>query len=621
VQQEPKLADAVILAGERDFRLSRLKVHPSTRQLVRGALRETLEPRVMQVLVALAQAEGAVVSTDALIQRCWDGRIVGENAIHRVISRVRHVAATIGEDSFRVETIPKVGYRLIVQGDGVPARASSAARNGGRVLALVATTALLVAATLGWRLMRTAEPAPLTVAIVAVDGRNTSAELARGLAVDLSGPRGLPAGAVLAAGSSPDSSYVVRLSGDFESGLNRTDIGLSARSGGPMLWSASFARRPGGGRGEIAARLGPILRCLAEAAGPDRLDAPTLQLYLSWCDRGAERFDEEGLALLRQIVDRAPRFARGLANLATGEALDLDAESPPAALRRTAEHLSRARALDPVLPELAIGDALILTEPARWGERLRRYEQGIAAAPDFAPLYYRYAAELSRVGRMQDSLRAARRAVTLDPFSASNREALISALAYSGQPRAAFRELEIAEQLWPGAREMRALRYRMELRYGDPRAALALHDQPDLFDMRNPPTDRVWATFIRARIDPRPASIDAAVEAFTANFHREGSRLPGLLQTMGQFGRVEEAYRLLADPAAARPARTASEVLFRSHMQPLLADRRFIAFAARIGLLRYWQESGRWPDFCVDPQLPYDCRAEAARLRSPSPGS
>ena len=42
-----------------------------------------LDPRVMQVLVALTGAAGKVLSRDDLIALCWDGRIVGDNAINR----------------------------------------------------------------------------------------------------------------------------------------------------------------------------------------------------------------------------------------------------------------------------------------------------------------------------------------------------------------------------------------------------------------------------------------------------------------------------------------------------------------------------------------------------------
>jgi len=36
--------------------------------------------------------------------------------------------------------------------------------------------------------------------------------------------------------------------------------------------------------------------------------------------------------------------------------------------------------------------------------------------------------------------------------------------------------------------------------------------------------------------------------------------------------------------------------------------------AQRFGLLEHWRRSGKWPDFCVEPGLPYDCKAEAAKL-------
>jgi DNA-binding winged helix-turn-helix (wHTH) protein/tetratricopeptide (TPR) repeat protein len=110
------------LAHARPFRLGEVEVYPSTRQIVRDGRSETLEPRVMQVLVALAEARGTVLTRSALSDRCWEGRIVGENAIDRVISRIRQVAAGIGMGSFHLETITKVGYRLII-GDAPPASA------------------------------------------------------------------------------------------------------------------------------------------------------------------------------------------------------------------------------------------------------------------------------------------------------------------------------------------------------------------------------------------------------------------------------------------------------------------------------------------------------------------
>ena len=103
----------ILLAHEPPFTIGQLRVEPSTRQVVSDGSSETLEPRVMQVLVALGRANGGIVTRNELIDWCWGGRIVGEDAINRAIFRLRQVTAEIGDGSFGVETITKVGYRLV----------------------------------------------------------------------------------------------------------------------------------------------------------------------------------------------------------------------------------------------------------------------------------------------------------------------------------------------------------------------------------------------------------------------------------------------------------------------------------------------------------------------------
>jgi len=114
----------IILAHELPFTIGGLRVHPSTSQVESNGRRETLEPRVMQVFVALGRARGGIVTRDELIDWCWEGRVVGEDAINRAISRLRQVAADIGGGTFGVETITKVGYRLVQESfDAQPAKA------------------------------------------------------------------------------------------------------------------------------------------------------------------------------------------------------------------------------------------------------------------------------------------------------------------------------------------------------------------------------------------------------------------------------------------------------------------------------------------------------------------
>lgn len=104
-------APSVNLAREPDFRLGGLLIRPSLREVLTAARRQRIEPRVMQVLVALARAGDRVVSRDELIARCWDGRIVGEDAINRCIGRLRRLARTV-DGGFCIDTVARVGYRL-----------------------------------------------------------------------------------------------------------------------------------------------------------------------------------------------------------------------------------------------------------------------------------------------------------------------------------------------------------------------------------------------------------------------------------------------------------------------------------------------------------------------------
>ena len=103
------------LSKAQSFALGPLQVEPSLRTVTAGERSETLEPRVMRVLVALADAKGAVLSRDDLITHCWDGQIVGDNAINRVTSRLRAVLAELVGDAVKLETITKVGFRLVAE--------------------------------------------------------------------------------------------------------------------------------------------------------------------------------------------------------------------------------------------------------------------------------------------------------------------------------------------------------------------------------------------------------------------------------------------------------------------------------------------------------------------------
>lgn len=105
-------ATAAELARREPFRLGDTLIAPASREVRGPGGQAMIEPRVMQVLLALIDAAGAVVTRDDLIRICWRGQIVGEDAINRAVAGVRRVASVQAAGGFAVETITRTGYRL-----------------------------------------------------------------------------------------------------------------------------------------------------------------------------------------------------------------------------------------------------------------------------------------------------------------------------------------------------------------------------------------------------------------------------------------------------------------------------------------------------------------------------
>ncbi|MEQ7536234.1 winged helix-turn-helix domain-containing protein [Xanthomonas campestris] len=95
------------------FRLGPLLVEPERLMLIGDGERITLEPRMMEVLVALAERAGEVISAEQLLIDVWHGSFYGDNPVHKTIAQLRR---KLGDDSRQprfIETIRKRGYRLL----------------------------------------------------------------------------------------------------------------------------------------------------------------------------------------------------------------------------------------------------------------------------------------------------------------------------------------------------------------------------------------------------------------------------------------------------------------------------------------------------------------------------
>ena len=229
-----------------------------------------------------------------------------------------------------------------------------------------------------------------------------------------------------------------------------------------------------------------------------KISAEVLGLYVNGCGRVSDLLLEQGyataLSIFRQITAKAPDFAQGWAKLALIEGLSFPGTAPPdrPALAKAAKaHLDRAKQLDPNLPDVFAADAHFHPfDGTKPGRALAILDRGLALHPDSALLHGMRAGFLAEVGRTNELVSEFRQAMQLNPLSPVIRDAYISGLAYAGQTTAAFNELKSAEQIWPGSALLEEVRYRLELRYGDPRNALRLLDRHGSGDLTPVPMDR-----------------------------------------------------------------------------------------------------------------------------------
>jgi TolB-like protein/DNA-binding winged helix-turn-helix (wHTH) protein/Flp pilus assembly protein TadD len=96
-----------------DFRVGLWLVEPSLNTVSRNGTRVRLEPKLMEVLVCLAQHPGEAVSKEKLMQSAWSDTFVSEDVLTRSISELRRIFEDDAKHAHFIETIPKRGYRLV----------------------------------------------------------------------------------------------------------------------------------------------------------------------------------------------------------------------------------------------------------------------------------------------------------------------------------------------------------------------------------------------------------------------------------------------------------------------------------------------------------------------------
>jgi len=101
------------LENKSAFLIRDWKVEPRLNTLSREDVAHHVEPKVMKVLLVLAAQPNQVVSKDDLMKAVWTSTFVSDDVLTRCISLLRHLMGDDPRDPRFIQTIPKVGYRLV----------------------------------------------------------------------------------------------------------------------------------------------------------------------------------------------------------------------------------------------------------------------------------------------------------------------------------------------------------------------------------------------------------------------------------------------------------------------------------------------------------------------------
>jgi DNA-binding winged helix-turn-helix (wHTH) protein/tetratricopeptide (TPR) repeat protein len=641
----------ITLTAEPDFRLGGLDVSPSTcRARARGA-EVRVEPRVMEVLITLRRAAGRTVTHEQLVASCWEGRAVSDDAITRAIAKLRRLAQTGGEAHFVIETLPKLGFRLIPasEGDGVPSTSNrshqdSASTAGPRLgqdpapedalpfekpatsapvgvyprpsrlgdwpprsrftavglgLLVVAIGGLITAWGFGFNATRSRAPvSDNRVAVIPFEAaspdpvlkrlsQDTREALEHFLTVSALAPR-------LSSPSTGDTGPEFEIAGSVER-RNESYIVKSwirDRASGGTVWSGRFAR----GTAELSGldeQVGDVvaatLRCALDqrSAATTALSTQQLSLFLNACSALAQH-SADALAATGLLVGGAPAVAGAHALRAIA----------------LAEYASHTDGFD---------------QHEQAAEARAEAERAIALNPNTALAHLALGFPLSAKPNFSERERHLRRALDLDPDLTRARFLHLMLLREVGRVRDAG---EIAYRLLDSndhfARDFLPQLILLEAQLGENQIVESLWNRLSPEGAANLRwTVAMWWEDPN-RVSPQSWQLGSqslspnVISCFREYLHKltvhgeavrglpsacEGGSLDWRVRMLSREGDLDGAYELLKqDPPASRT----TMFLFYPETKALRSDPRFLPLAERLGLLSYWRETHQWPDLCSE---------------------
>jgi TolB-like protein len=424
----------------------------------------------MQLLVYLAQRAEHVVSREEIEAEIWHGQIVTEDAVTSAIAKLRRALADNARHPRFIETVPKVGYRLMLAPSTTGARAETSGQRFGALAAersrdgraqirwtIVSVTTVLLMVVfwalplIGTFLPPTSRPGERKPAVAVLAFKNLGPSpkedyFARGIADDLITDLAKVSSLSTIASRSIDyynqdaarpreisaelkADYIVDGSVQRQGNKLRFNVQLVEGRSERVFWSNRYDGSANDVFGLQDALVVDVLAALRVRLTPDEKASlarrPTISIeaydqYLQGIEQQGRRSREDNLTAkihLKHAIKLDPGFARAYAGLAMAhsrDAIDGWVADPLNSLEMAKEMALKAARIDPSIPQVQFVKGQI--ELFR-----RRYVQAIAAAiraieidPGYADAYALRAWILNYAGRPEEAKAAIEEAFRLN---------------------------------------------------------------------------------------------------------------------------------------------------------------------------------------------------------------
>jgi len=476
-----------------EFQLGEWLVRPRRDRIERGERVIHVKPKSMAVLECLARAHGKVVERQVFFDTVWPGGEVSDDVLTQCIVELRKAFGDSARHPKVIETIPKVGFRLIPaveppkEDPGTPdVNAPSAHKTR---VSVIIVSAILLAFVFFWYLtgLRDNPPSGVTgeaKSIAVLPFVDMSAEKDQGYFADglseelisrLSQLRNLKVAGRTSSFHFRGKDEDLRDIADAL-GVNHLLEGSVRRDGDRLRISAQLIEAKHGFhlwskqydqpfadyfsiQQEIADSVADALSISLQVGQLGSIPGGTsnIEAYEEMLLAMRDQWESTPESILRAIdhVKRAieidPGYALAwwrLAGLYLNANAILGTERSPDALVQTEQALARALSLEPELPGAIFMTALIQMKKKQWTEVEKTLKRGAGLNTSTnGDLVKAYGGFLLRVGRTQEAVPMLERACSLLPFSSTTARMLGSAYANLGRIEEGSTEVERAFEL------------------------------------------------------------------------------------------------------------------------------------------------------------------------------